>query len=204
MWPPKHQDSFNFPVESRSAGTSPLESVITEREVIRLFLRHETELRAFATTLMLRHEDAEDVLQEACVSMWQKIANLEGSDSFRAWAYTFVRFTALNRIRKRNRSPLLFSEKLLTLLAEEGMEESDRSEAELEALSGCLDKLPANQLNLIQRYYSSTKVHMAELAIELKKNTAGLYKTLERARESLRTCISRRLHDQGFQDGPSQ
>ena len=175
--------------------------MITETEFIRLFLRHETELRGFATTLMLRHEDAEDVLQEACVTMWQKIGELRDAESFRAWAYTFVRFTALNRIRKRNRSPLLFSEKLMELLADEGEQEADRSHAELEALTRCLETLPAKQLDLIRRYYASAEVRMAEVAEALQKSTAGLYKALERSREALRTCIENRLAAGGYEKG---
>lgn len=178
--------------------------MITETEFIRLFLRHETELRGFATTLMLRHEDAEDVLQEACVTMWQKIGDLRDAASFRAWAYTFVRFTALNRIRKRNRSPLLFSEQLMDLLADEGERDADHSRLELDALNECLQKLPPKQLDLVQRYYASASVQMAEVAAALRKSTAGLYKALERTREALRTCIEKQLDDRDFGKGATR
>lgn len=87
--------------------------MIREEQFVRLFVSHEGELRAFALTLMPCPADAEDVMQEACVAMWQRIGDLEKKQSFRPWAYTFVRFTALNRIRKRNRSPLMFSGELM-------------------------------------------------------------------------------------------
>lgn len=172
--------------------------MIDEKQFIRFFVRYETELRGFAMTLMPCSADAEDVLQEACVAMWSRIKDLEDEDSFRPWAYTFVRFTALNRIRKRNRSPLFFSEETVELLAAEGAADAERADAELHALTQCLEKLPAAQMDLIRRYYASAKVCMADVAEVLHKNTAGLYKALERSRDALRVCIERRMTDEGY------
>lgn len=172
--------------------------MIPEEQFIRLFVRHEGELRAFAFTLMPCPADADDVVQDACVAMWQRIADLENEESFRPWAYTFVRFTALNRIRKLKRSPLRFCGELVEVLAEEGRAEADRANAELRALSACLEKLPEAQGEIIRRYYASATTRMADVADALSRNAAGLYKSLERARESLKLCVSQTLAEQGF------
>lgn len=171
---------------------------ITDEQFIQLLVRHESELRAFTLTLLPCPADAEDVVQEACVAMWKRLRDLNDGKAFRAWAYTFIRFTALNHIRKRQRSPLLFSDKLTDLLAQEGSEELERSSAEFHALAGCIEKLPEEQRELIRQYYQQNKVNMDEVAQVMKRNTAGLYKALERTREILRICIEGRLSVLGF------
>jgi RNA polymerase sigma-70 factor (ECF subfamily) len=175
--------------------------MIKEEQFVRLFVQHETELRAYAMTLIPSFSDADDVIQDACVAMWKRIGDLENESAFRSWAYTFVRFTALNLSRKRQRSPLVFSEALTQIMAEEGQEEQERVGLEQRALDACLQKLPIKQRGLIQRYYASATVRMEQIAQELKLSREGLYKTLQRARGDLRNCIEQCLRSEGVEPG---
>ncbi|MDG0995022.1 MAG: sigma-70 family RNA polymerase sigma factor [Akkermansiaceae bacterium] len=172
--------------------------MIKEEQFLRLFVRHERELRGFAMTLLPNVVDAEDVVQDACVAMWQKIGDLQDESVFRPWAYSFVRFTALNKARKRNRSPLVFSEVLVNTLASESESEADLAQAEFDALQTCLKKLPTHQRDVVLQYYHSASAGMAEIASSLQKNVEALYKILQRAREALRLCIERQLTREGF------
>ncbi len=172
--------------------------MITEEQFIRLFVKHEAELRAFALTLMLQPVEADDLLQEACVMMWKKIDTLENEQAYRSWAYSYLRFTALNRRRKQHRSPLVFSDEMIGMMATEGAEEEELAAAELEALAVCLDKLDDRQRDLISRYYASPQTTAADLSDALDRPIAGLYKALERGRGTLRTCIEGRLRAAGF------
>lgn len=172
--------------------------MVKEDAFIRLFVRHEAELRAFAISLVPSVEDAKDVVQDACIAMWRRIDTLRDEDGFIPWSYTFVRLTALNRIRKLHCSKLVFSETLVELNAQEAAKESERARIEMESLQECMRRLPSAQLELIRRYYAKTGVHMQDLAREMERPVAGLYKTLERARAALRTCIDRQLTSFGF------
>jgi RNA polymerase sigma-70 factor (ECF subfamily) len=169
--------------------------MIKEHQFVRLFVRHEAELRAFAMTLLPRPADADDAVQDACVAMWQRIGELEEEKAFRSWAYTFVRFTALNKARKLQRSPLVFREEVVDLLADEGERDAERAGDVLQALAVCLEKLPEGQKDLVRRYYQSATVRMADVAESLQRNVAGLYKALGRTREALRVCIEQRLSE---------
>ncbi|MBT8044126.1 MAG: sigma-70 family RNA polymerase sigma factor [Verrucomicrobiae bacterium] len=172
--------------------------MIDEKTFIRLFVRHEAELRGFAVSLVPSVDDALDVLQDACIAMWQRIDSLDNQEGFVPWAYTFVRLTALNRIRQLRRSKLVFSEELVELNAEEAGQESERSRAELQSLRECMDQLQEKQLELIQRYYAAGKTRMADLSREMDRPVAGLYKALERIRTTLRECIDQKMTDRGF------
>lgn len=172
--------------------------MIKEQAFIRLFVRHEAELRGFAISLIPSVEDAQDVLQDACIAMWKRIDRLDNEEGFIPWAYTFIRLTALNRIRKSRRSKLVFSEALVELNAEEAGRESERARAEHRALRECMEHLPPQHLELVRCYYAARKVRMQDLAREMSRPVAGLYKALERSRAALRGCVDQRMTDLGF------
>ena len=172
--------------------------MVSEEQFIRFFVKYEAEFRAFGLTLMLRPSDTDDLVQEACVAMWRKISTLESEKSFRSWGYSFIRFMALNLRRKQQRSLLLFSDELLNLLADESEAEGELIAAEHEALAHCIEALPDTQKEIIAKYYSGSRVTVAELSEEVKRSVAALYKVLERARTALRTCIEGRLEAAEF------
>ncbi|MDF1814096.1 MAG: sigma-70 family RNA polymerase sigma factor [Verrucomicrobiales bacterium] len=172
--------------------------MVTEEQFIGLFVRHEAELKAFALTLMLQPAEADDLMQEACIAMWRKIDTLENEKAYRSWAYSYLRLTALNRRRKQHRSPLVFSDQMIELMATEAAGESDLAAAELESLAGCLEQLEAGPRELISAYYASREMTVAELSSKLGRPAAGIYKALERTRNALRICIEGGLKASGF------
>lgn len=172
--------------------------MVTEEQFIALYVRHEPELRSFARSLMPQREDAADVLQEACVAMWRKIGTLESERAFRRWAYSYVRLTALNQRRKREASPLRFTDALIEIMAEEWEHEGDLAHAEREALVRCLEELPEPQRKLLAHYYASSKTTVVGLSERLQRPVAGIYKSLERARAALRKCVELKLQTGGL------
>jgi len=167
--------------------------MIKEEEFISLYVRHETELRSFARSLTLQREDASDVVQDACIAMWRKIDTLESPKAFRSWAYSYVRLTALNQRRKKQASRLQFTGEMMEIMADEWKKEGELIGAEREALARCLRELPETQRKLLSLYYTSSKTTAVELSERLQKPVAGIYKSLERTRATLRECILRKI-----------
>ncbi|MGB0992547.1 MAG: sigma-70 family RNA polymerase sigma factor [Akkermansiaceae bacterium] len=171
--------------------------MITEEQFIRLFVDHEAEFRGFARSLMLHSAEADDLMQEASIAMWRKISTLKNEQVFRSWGYSYLRLTAMNMRRKRKRSPLLFSDKLMEVIADEGTEEAELAAAERDALEECLTTLPENQGQLIREYYAS-RITAAELSERMHRSIDGIYKALERTRAALRECIGTKIEQAGF------
>ena len=168
--------------------------MVTEEQFIRLFLRHEAELRSFARTLMVDAAATDDLVQEACIQMWRKIDTLQSADQYRAWAYTYVRFTALNRRRAMVRSPLVFSDAMVQTMADEGAAEAEHAAEELRALRHCLEELDPRPRELIAHYYARPGVTAHQVAEQLGRTVDGVYKSLQRVRGLLRRCIERKLN----------
>lgn len=171
--------------------------MISEEEFITLYVRHEPELRSFARSLMPQREDAADVVQEACIAMWRKIGTLKSPRAFRSWAYSYVRLTALNHRRKKQASPLRFTDELFEIMVDEWELEGDLVVTERNALAACLGALPESQRQLLAHYYASSKTTALELSKRLQRPLAGIYKALERSRADLRECITRKIRVEG-------
>src|SRR5947209_16317243 len=85
---------------------------------LRLFLQNERRLFAYILTLLPDRVDAEDVLQEASLVMWDKFDPDNPPNDFTAWGCRIAYFKVLDFRKKRQRSRVQFSQPLLERLAE--------------------------------------------------------------------------------------
>lgn len=114
---------------------------------------------------------ADDVLQEALLTISRKLGTLRDPRWFRAWAYRIATRLAIRHARRtRQRLEILDASELANVPAEEP---TDRFDAELlAALATALDRVPpASQLVLRLHYLDGlTHVEIAE-ALELSPGT---------------------------------
>jgi len=163
---------------------------------MRLFVRHERDLRVFARTLLPNWPAVDDVLQEASVVMWKKLHQLEKEEDFFIWARVIVRYEALRARRDAARDRLVLSEETLELLANEAMPTTgDELEQERQALKGCLKKLTDEQRELVFAA-SMRDGGVKELAEATSRTANSLYKLVGRLRAALRECVQRELKNQ--------
>jgi hypothetical protein len=88
-------------------------------EFVGLLTANHPRLLGYCMSLVGRRHDAEDVLQKASLTMWQKFAGFTLGTDFLAWATTICFYEAKNFQRLAARSPLVFDDRLLALLATE-------------------------------------------------------------------------------------
>src|SRR5690348_2796051 len=85
---------------------------------LRLFLQNERRLYAYVLALLPNRADADDVLQEASLVMWDKFDPERPPDDFAAWGCRIVYFKVLDFAKKRQRSRVRFSQAMLERIAE--------------------------------------------------------------------------------------
>jgi RNA polymerase sigma-70 factor (ECF subfamily) len=161
-----------------SPGTNPP----TEADFLRLFVRHEEALRAFARVLLPTWQSVDEVMQEASVVMWRKLGQLESADGFLPWAKVIVRFEALRLRREHARDRHVFGDEVLKLLWER----------ERAALRACLAELAPHHRELVLAPYAG-EGRVTRLAGETGRSVNSLYKLLGRLREKLLLCVETRL-----------
>jgi RNA polymerase sigma-70 factor (ECF subfamily) len=152
--------------------------------------RAQRSLYAFILTLVRQPADAEDVLQETNVVLWQKAAEFDETRDFMPWALRIAQLQAMAHLKRRKRMPMTFDEPLLTVLAEEAIAEAEELDTRRHALAGCLQKLPDRQRELVaSRYEPGGSVN--DLARQLGKTPKAVSEMLRRIRRALLECIER-------------
>jgi RNA polymerase sigma-70 factor (ECF subfamily) len=163
-----------------------------QAEFVALLTGSHGRLMGYLMSLLGRRHDAEDVLQKASVTMWQKFDTFELGTDFLAWASTVCFYEAKNFQRLSARSPLCFDDRLLTVLATERLADLGHREERLAALDLCLEKVPEKDRLLLQAAYIDGQ-GIASLAEQLGRAPQTLYNRLNILRRSLAECVDRRL-----------
>jgi len=157
---------------------------------MKLFLKHENALRAFAKSMLPNWESVDDVLQEASVVMWKKLGQLDDESGFLPWGKVIVRIQSLRHIQKMKSEQLVFSESTLNTIADAASKNDEEDYAfKRKALRKCLQSLSKSQRQLIMApYYQHGSIKV--LANKNKVSVNSLYKKIGRLREKLFSCIS--------------
>lgn len=160
---------------------------------VRLFTQYERDIWRFIRSLVPNSTDTDDVLQQSAIVLWRKFEQFDTSTNFMKWACVVARYEALAYRRKIARDRLVFSEDILTMMADEGIEELKTRSAEKVALTFCLGKLNDQQRGFLTLAYTSG-VKTKDLAAEAGSTAAAYYMKLKRLRHQLQGCIEKNLH----------
>ncbi len=164
------------------------------KQFLRLFLQNERRLYAYVLTLLPNRTDADDVLQEASLVMWDKFDDERPPVDFVAWGCRIAYFKVLDFRKKLHRSRVLFSQELLDRVAETAVEQ--RGVLQLDerrlALNDCITKLSARDRELLtQRFTEGATTQSAAAAVG--RSVDAVYKALAKIRQALFECVTHTL-----------
>ena len=107
--------------------------------------RHAALLRAFATRLVSSSADADDAVQDALITAWERIGELDDPSKLRSWLLTIVSRKATDRARSTRPTDPLDEWPEPVSTADAGPEAMAETSEQLTALRGVLDALPDEQ-----------------------------------------------------------
>jgi RNA polymerase sigma-70 factor (ECF subfamily) len=163
-----------------------------EAPVAQLLATHQQRLSAYIRQLIALRADAEDVLQEVNLFIWQHADEFQPGSNFAAWAYQIARNRVMNFYKKKPVKTVRFSQTVLEQLAAGADIHGEFSPSRLRALEQCLQKLSSKDRTLIVMRYEpdATTQSVAERS---KRSLKGVYHSLNRIRMALLDCIQRTL-----------
>jgi RNA polymerase sigma-70 factor (ECF subfamily) len=163
-------------------------------EFAALVTRHQGQLYGYVYALVQNSADADDLVQRTVLTLWRRFDQFEPDTDFAAWAWKTARYEVFNFLKTKNRSPLRFSDALVSQLANRaGSTDPDRGQADrAAALASCVEALPPTDRQLVlDRYQGDQQVQ--GLAAQLGRSTQSVSNSLARIRRALFQCIQRRL-----------
>jgi len=167
-----------------------------QQRFLSLFLRSEREVFRYVAALVPNVADAEDIVQQTAVALWEKFDSYDPSQPFTPWACRFALNKARQWIERHQRWRALLENGLAEELTRRREELRPDLEAKLGRLEGCLGRLPEDQRSLVEGYYYR-RTGISELAQESGRTEAATYKALQRIRQALQACIERTPEPEG-------
>lgn len=162
-----------------------------QTEFVQLLNAAHRRLLGYLMSILGNLQDAEDVLQRASITMWQKFEVFDEGSNFFAWASTIAFYEARNFQRMNARSRLVFSEELLKILGEERAKDVAKTDPRHEALHICLQELDERSRKLLEAAYLESG-SIGVLAEQLGRAPQTLYNKLNLLRRQLSGCVERR------------
>ncbi len=190
--------------QTKRLSESPLlvegPAIDTQRHLqfVRLFAQHEHRVYAYIVSALANWADADEVMQETSVALWEMFDQFQEGTSFTSWACRIAYYRILRFREKRQRDRHEFDNDFVEAVAATADEEAELFEVRRKALGDCVGRLKERDRELLQTCYadSGTIKHAAE---RLSRPAKGVYKALTRIRQMLFDCVQRKLVSQGVQ-----
>ncbi len=158
-------------------------------ELVQLLMKYQRRIFAYVHTLVPTRSDAEDILQEACVTICEKFDQFESGTNFYSWACQIAFWKVRAARKKFATSKVLFNQEVMEVISETRVELEDELDERHEALSRCLKKLNDRDRRMVLiRYESGNNVPQAAQACG--RTIQGAYKALTRIRKALFDCVT--------------
>jgi RNA polymerase sigma-70 factor (ECF subfamily) len=159
-----------------------------QQRFLSLFLRSEREIFRYVAALVPHVADAEDIVQQTALSLWEKFDAYDPNQPFTPWACRFALNKAKQWMERRQRWQALLEKGLAEELAQRREALRPEFEARLRHLEGCLAKLPDEQRSIVEGYYYR-RDGIEKLAEASGRTVVATYKMLQRIRHSLQLCV---------------
>ena len=162
------------------------------------FLKAERRIFAYILTLLPHRADAEDLLQQVSLIMWEKFDAQAPPEDFAAWGCRIAYFKIRDYRRTLRRSRVIFSDTMLDRVAQSLADRALelRLDERHEAMVRCLEKLHRrDRVLLSERFKEGATARSAAECVGMSVD--AFYKALARLRRLLDDCVTRTLASEG-------
>jgi RNA polymerase sigma-70 factor (ECF subfamily) len=153
-------------------------------------------IHGFILTMVPNKTDAEDILQNTIMYMWEHFGDFRPGTRFFSWAVTIAKFHVLTYRKAMTRSKIHLSDTALDLIAKENVELFTQADERYEALQKCLKKLPEREVDFLKKRFMHGD-SVRKIADDIGASLNVVYKQLARIKGMLLNCIRQTIASQG-------
>lgn len=166
---------------------------LRNREFVRLLAEHELRLAGYVHTLVPAWHDAEDILQNTKLRLWEQFDSYRPDADFAGWAFTIAGYLVQEYRKRCQRQRVHFNDVLLEKLSRRFSNASawdDRTTALVE----CMRTLNTASRKLL-RLFCTDRRKIKDIALDLGQTPSATYQALSRVRRSLLECVRNRIQE---------
>ena len=164
---------------------------------VQLFMSHEKQIYRYILSLMPYSQDAQDVLQETAIALYNKIDDYDPSRPFAPWAFRFAYHMMLKHREKSARWRRFLDDDLMKEIASRQAMLIPELDQRREYLKECLAEVPDDKRAMLTDYYFEEE-SIDVIAEKQNKTVEATYKALQRIRKTLMHCIQGKMHASGM------
>ena len=161
----------------------------SRRAIIRLMTKYERMVYGYILSLVPNWADADEILQETNIRLWEEFEKFQPGTNFAAWAVRVAHFQVLTWRKRVSRSRLVFDQRVIDALAAAHCWTDEVFESRQIALVECVSELPVRSRELLRQCYMNGS-KAKEVAVELNLSPAAVYKSA-RANSCCTACLHR-------------
>ncbi len=154
-----------------------------------LFMSEQKRIYTFILTLLPNQFDADDVMQETAIILWNKFDEFDPNTNFLAWALTIAKFQVMGFCKTISRDKLQFNGQMIDRIAEKVTQRHSTFETRRQTLKKCIGKLNPEDRHLILLRYEKG-LTIKEVAKQVQRPIHGMYKAMSRIHEALLNCVN--------------
>ena len=159
-------------------------------EFAECLFRNQHRVFGYILALVPNRDDADEVFQQTCLTLWKNWEWFDRSREFFPWACGFAHNQIRHYYRSNVRSRVQLDTDVVESLAEPASDFQQGGHY-FEALRECLGRLPERSHRAIEAFYGGQPV--SSVAQKLNSTSNAIYKLLRRVRVLLRDCVLERL-----------
>lgn len=160
-----------------------------------MFARQQRRLYQYILGMVRNPTDAEDVLQNTNLVVWEKFDQFTPGTDFRAWVLQICTYEIYKfRDRQRATGHNVGDDRLLEQLTAVYQRREGLLDLRRAVLPGCVEQLPESDRELVEAVYGQG-IEVPLLAHQLGRKPTSLYRTLRRIRRVLHRCIERSVRE---------
>jgi RNA polymerase sigma-70 factor (ECF subfamily) len=161
----------------------------SEAEFVRLLTLYQPNVYLYIRSLVLKPDDAAEILQNTNLVLWEKRRQYQHGTNFLAWAFQIARYKLREQHVQRNRNVPCFSDAFIDELALRASQRVDADSDLMDQLRRCVAKLTEADRELIGQRYS-LQASCETIAQAFGRPIRWVYNALARIREELLTCVA--------------
>ena len=158
-------------------------------ELVQLMMKYQRRIFAYIHTLVPSRSDAEDILQEASLTICEKFSDFKTGTNFYSWACQIAYWKVRAARKKFATAKVVFNQEVLDVISQTRFEVEEDLDKRHGALSRCLQKLNDRDRRMVLTRYESGK-NVTAAAQASGRTIQGAYKALNRIRKTLFDCVS--------------